>query len=278
MIKPLKTKRLITKPLCMWLAGVAILLVFITSNSVFAFETYASGCSASSCHGSFTGSTSPKGTVFPSNNKHTMHRNSSHMDTECLLCHIEIGDDPFLGSSAGTDDTPGLGCSGCHVGSGLRAPHAANGITTCYTVSCHSPEVPDAESVNPPYYGSVDTKANNACNDVMVSKTGENWSVSDFLGLDNDGDNLYDLADFDCGPAYQIATIAIEGGNVRISWDTVGGRRDMLQSTPSLSVPFSDVGSALDIAGVGILSTNAVEVGGVTASNRFYRIRYAPAP
>jgi hypothetical protein len=276
MIKSMKTERLVKKSLCIWLAGSVILLVFIACNSSFAFETYASGCTA--CHGDFTGSTSPQGTVFPSNNKHTMHRSSSHMDTECLLCHTEIGDDPFLGSSAGTDNTTGRGCSGCHVGAGLRAHHAANGVTTCYTASCHahSAETPPAENVNPPYYGSVDTKANNACNDVLASKINENWSLGDFLGLDNDGDNLYDLADFDCGPAYQIAAIAIEGSNVRITWDTVGGRRDMLQSTPSLTEAFSDVGSALTIPGVGILSTNSVEVGGVTASNRFYRIRYAP--
>ena len=116
----------------------------------------------------------------------------------------------------------------------------------------------------------------NPCNDALVSNTNENWTIGDFVGLDNDGDNLYDLADFDCGPAYLITAITTEGNNVRITWDSVGGRRDMLQSTPSLTEPFSDVGSALDIPGVGMLSTNSVQVGGVTASNRFYRIRYAP--
>ena len=38
-----------------------------------AYERYNDGCQ--NCHGSFTGSTSPKGSVFPSDDKHTMHRN-----------------------------------------------------------------------------------------------------------------------------------------------------------------------------------------------------------
>lgn len=273
MEKLLKNQRLIPKPQHTWLAG-WLLLVFIACNSGFAYDRYNDGCME--CHGAFTDGTSPKGTEFPSNNKHTMHRSSSHMNTDCDLCHT-AGDDrnPYIGSSDGTDNTAGLGCTGCHVAVGLRAHHAVNGETTC--AICHPGDgTPIAENINPPYYGSVDTDADNSCNDVLASKNNENWSVGDFVGLDNDGDNLYDLADFDCGPAYQIATIAIEGDNVRISWDTVGGRRDMLQSTPSLTDPFSDVGSALSIPGVGVVTTNGVEVGGLTASNRFYRIRYAP--
>lgn len=50
----------------------------------------------------------------------------------------------------------------------------------------------------PPYYGSVDTRANDPCNRVHTANTGENWSVGDTIGLDNDGDGLYDTADFDC--------------------------------------------------------------------------------
>jgi hypothetical protein len=273
MIKLIKTERSTTNFLHPFLAVMVLFLVFITCNSGFAYEN-ASSCKR--CHGDFDDSTSPKGTVFPSGDKHRMHNNSSYMDTACELCHTEEEDDPFLKSSAGTANTPGLGCAGCHVGAGLRAHHVANSVDC--NKGCHSPETPAPEGVNPPYYGSVDTKANNASNDVMASKTGENWSVGDFLGLDNDGDNLYDLADFDCGPAYQIEALAIEGGNVRITWDSVGGRRDMLQSAASLSASFSDVGSALVIPGVGVVSTNAVELSGVTASNRFYRIRYAPAP
>jgi len=256
----------------MGLAGGTLILAVAACSTGFAYERYNDGCV--DCHGAFDGATSTKGSIFPLGSKHEMHRHDDYMKTDCDLCHTNgDGRDPYTGSSNGTGNNTGFGCVGCHVELGLRAHHEGNGI------ECHGSEgPPPVESLKPPYYGTVDTRADNSCNDLLVSNTNENWTVGDFLGLDNDGDNLYDLADFDCGPAYQISALAIEGGNVRITWNSVGGRRDMLQSAPSLEESFTDVGSALDIAGVGVVSTNAVEVGGVTASNRFYRIRYAPAP
>ena len=54
--------------------------------------------------------------------------------------------------------------------------------------------------MSPPYYGTAYTKARNPGNTVLAANTNENWSVGDFLGTDNDGNNLYDLADYDIGP------------------------------------------------------------------------------
>jgi hypothetical protein len=252
------------------LAGVVLLLVFIACNSSFAYDRYNDGCV--DCHGAFDGATSTKDSIFPLGSKHEMHRHEDYMKTDCDLCHKNgDGRDPYTWQSNGTTNNPGIGCTGCHVELGLRAHHVANGIT------CHTgDDDPSPENVKPTYYGTVDTLADNPCNDVLASNTNENWTIGDFLGLDNDGDNLYDLADFDCGPAYQIAAIAIEGGNVRITWDTVGGRRDVLQATPSLTEAFFDVGSTNTIPDVGLVTTNVVEIGGATSSNRFYRIRYAP--
>jgi hypothetical protein len=67
---------------------------------------------------------------------------------------------------------------------------------------CHGNDpTPVPENVNPAYYGSVDTKANNACNLVAAEGTNENWTVGDTIGLDNDGDGLYDGNDPDCATA-----------------------------------------------------------------------------
>ena len=63
-----------------------------------------------------------------------------------------------------------------------------------------------AENVPPPYYGTVDTKVKNPGNTVLVANTNENWSIGDFLGLDNDGNNLYDAADFAITP-YQVLSV-----------------------------------------------------------------------
>ncbi|RKX35145.1 MAG: hypothetical protein DRP64_19515, partial [Verrucomicrobia bacterium] len=61
-----------------------------------------------------------------------------------------------------------------------------------------------------------------------------------------------------------------------ISWETAGGRRDVLQVASSLTNDFVDVGSPITIPGVGVVTTNAVEVSGAASLSRFYRIRYAP--
>lgn len=187
-------------------AGLTLIVTVLTAGAVEDYPRYKDGCQ--NCHGAFTGATSPKGTVFPSNSKHEMHRSSSAMHTDCNLCHTS-GDNrnPFTGSSNGTINTPGFGCAGCHgrdyggagpEGVGLRAHHAANGVTLC--AGCHpSDPTPLPEDVPPPYYGSPDTNADDACNSGPAFL--ENWSIGDTDGLDNDGDNAYDEADSDCGTA-----------------------------------------------------------------------------
>jgi len=191
-------------------AAVAVWLWPLDARPVWAYQRYNDGCA--DCHGSFTGSTSPKGTIFPLNSKHEMHRGAAYMATDCALCHL-TGDnfDPFIKQSDGTANNPGLGCLGCHgndyggsigvTGAGLRAHHAANGVNSCS--GCHTDPTPLPESDSPPYYGTVDTHAADPCNSGPAYL--ENWSVGDTLGLDNDGDNLYDAADPDVPTWYRDA-------------------------------------------------------------------------
>ena len=131
-----------------------------------AYNTYTSGCD--NCHGDFTGGTTTKGSVFPGDDKHQMHRSSSEMDADCSLCHTQIGDDPSIGSSSGTANNVGYGCVGCHgrledagndgisvgMGAGLRQHHNNAGITSCAV--CHTDAnpinyKPVGEQVKPPY-------------------------------------------------------------------------------------------------------------------------------
>jgi hypothetical protein len=236
--------------------------------------TGAGNCSE--CHGAFGDKTSPKGTKFPSDSKHEMHRTSTSMNTACDLCHTS-GDNrnPYTYSSNGTANNTGLGCSGCHDGPGLRAHHKANGIDFCG--DCHDPEpyAPAPENVKPPYYGTVDTRVDNPCNPVAVANTNENWSVGDFQGLDNDGNNVYDAADFGCG-SYRVLSATEEGNNVRIAWLTAGGRTDVIQAAGSAAGTYSNVSPALSISGVGVVTTNWVEIGTATNATRFYRVKSAP--
>jgi hypothetical protein len=201
-----------------------------------------------------------------------MHRNSANMGTNCDLCHKDGDDDnPFIGASNGTTRNPGLGCVGCHEGVGLRAHHTRNGVTEC--AGCHQDGAPPPEGTKPVYYGTPDTRANNAANGVQVANTNENWSVGDFLGLDNDGDNLYDLADFDCGPPYRLLSVETQGADLRITWETVGGRTDLLEVAGSVAGTYRALGAPRIIGGVGLVTTNYLEAGGATNPARFYRVK-----
>jgi hypothetical protein len=123
------------------------------------------------------------------------------MNTECDLCHTSgDGRNPFIGSSDGTGNNPGLGCTGCHVEFGLRAHHAVNSITQC--AGCHPNDpTPTPENTIPAYYGTADTNVDMPCNPDPQANINENWTIGDFEGIDNDGDNLYDGNDPDCAVA-----------------------------------------------------------------------------
>lgn len=264
----MKPKHLISLHRTVYLSFASVLLGAGFYLNCQAYERY-SDCS--SCHGAFTGSVSPKGTVFPSGDKHRMHRNTANMGTACNLCHR--GDDnniPYIGSSDGTANNPGLGCTGCHEPTGLRKHHFVSGTIVCYT--CHAPATPPAETVKPPYYGTVDTKANNSGNTVQVANTNENWSVGDFLGLDNDGNDLYDLADYAVGP-YRLIALNREGNNMRLTWLTAGGRTNTVQAAGAVSGTYANVSSSLRITGVGLVTTNYLDIGGATNAARFYRLK-----
>ena len=248
-------------------------LLMLSASSSFAFERYQDGCT--DCHGDFTDSTSTKGSTFPLGDKHEMHNGTSYMNTECNLCHTS-GDqkNPYIKSSNGTGNNSGLGCNGCHEAYGLRAHHAINGVADC--VDCHDTDgTPPAENVNPPYYGTADTKVNNACNDVLASNTNENWTIGDFIGTDNDGDNLYDLADYSCGPLRMVDAVP-EGNDLRVRWETAGGRTERIQATTVLTNSFSDIGSNVPIPGVGIVTQEVVIANGATGSEGFYKVRSNP--
>lgn len=226
------------------MAGLAVALVVLWTTDAAAYPRYNNGCQ--NCHGAFTDDVSPQNNTFAGNkpSKHEMHRHKDQMATECGLCHTSgDGKDPFLGSSDGSGGLVGVGCSGCHGreqdagndlgggtalsegrGAGLRQHHTKAGWNTC--AGCHwdadpANYTPVGEDVVPSYYGSTaDTLADNPLNDVAQFQINENWTVGDFVGLDNDGDQVYDAAD-----SGNQAPIADHGGpysgeiNIPVAFD-----------------------------------------------------------
>jgi hypothetical protein len=255
----------------------SLVLAFVGYNLAQAYELYTDGCN--DCHGSFRDATTTKGTVFPGGKNHDMHRatgSTTNMNTGCNLCHIGSSKTPvYTWKSTGTNSISGLGCSGCHLGPGLRKHHIINGVGGAYDCyGCHnSNEVADPENVIPPYYGTWDTRVKNPGNTVLAARTNENWSVGDFLGLDNDGNNLYDMADYAVGPADRILSSTREGNNIRITWQTVGGRTNRVQAASRASGTYSNLSPLITSTSVGLITTNYVDAGGATNKIRFHRLQ-----
>jgi hypothetical protein len=207
-------------------AFVSFFVLFLLTPDSDAYTRYNDGCV--NCHGAFTDGTSPKGSSFVNNHKMDMHRDSQFMQSSCNLCHSGGAKaNPYIASSRGTSDNPGLGCTGCHgreedagndsasagLGAGLRQHHwnanriietPGGPVSTHVCGDCHTDAdpanyTPVGEHVKPRFYGTADTNVDGPCNPVAQQNINENWTLNDFEGLDNDGDGLYDTNDPDCG-------------------------------------------------------------------------------
>ncbi|MFQ6103043.1 MAG: multiheme c-type cytochrome [Candidatus Glassbacteria bacterium] len=182
-----------------------LILVISFSSAANAYNRYNDGCQ--SCHQAFTNDFSVKPNNTWPDSKHNVHRQQM-LDNVCDACHLDgDGHNPYTWQSNGTQDLPGVGCIGCHgrdyggnvevSGIGLRAHHESAGVFICGM--CHDDPVwPFQERVKPVYYGQPTVNVNESCN----GDGSENWTP-DGLGLDNDGDNIYDMDDGDCiGPPH----------------------------------------------------------------------------
>ena len=212
---------------------VVMLGAMFLADDVAAYEKYhvngndtTGNCAT--CHGDFRGS---------GDNLHSVH--VSQFTGNCSLCHTGSSfENPFIMWSEGN----GYGCVGCHgrdysetieanydngdgefpltdlpkmSGYGLRRLHLDIGVTQC--LDCHGevlpyPEGPPALAVTqPPYYARADVSITDTCNSDGTEDstcTRAQWETT-LLGLDNDGDGLYDGDDEDCqaGPVCGDGTL-----------------------------------------------------------------------
>ncbi len=162
-----------------------------------AYPTYQSSDGAvdncSECHPGFVGG-------FGSS-LHELHVGSTRMTATCTLCHDSPGSTPVYTSTSPTQNN-NLGCAGCHEQFGLRlhhenagAPADSSGLTCfdCHTVDPPPPAENIVDASVRAYYLRSDVNVKEPCN----SDGSEDWD-GDTIGLDNDGDLLYDGNDPDC--------------------------------------------------------------------------------
>jgi len=198
-------------------------------SGIGAYDRYSIDDNATNCrqcHGDFRSSNYVSLVDGQSwGNLHNIHR-STMLSGDCDVCHI--GNDEFpvmIAQSNGGDGFEPVSCMGCHGvnptpgapdndwwGAGLRAHHTNAGVgpdsngLTC--MNCHNDDPPPpSEDTLPSYYFSPDpnhtSKPDHPCNPAPGYP--ENFAGA-VIGIDNDGDLLYDDADPDCAVATPTPT------------------------------------------------------------------------
>jgi len=126
---------------------------------------------------------------------------------------------------------------------------------------------PALENVKPPYYGTIDTKANRPENLARVADTNENWSVGDFLAWITTA-TIYMMRLIlpvrhtgSCRLSVKAATSASPGQRRRKKGCSAGLR----QRGDELFQP----GNTITIPSTGIITTNYLHVGGATNARSF---------
>lgn len=77
--------------------------------------------------------------------------------------------------------------------------------------------------------------------------------------------------------AFRVVSVAQEGNSIRVTWNTDGGRTNVVETASSLSGSYSNLSADILISGGGDATTNYLDAGGATnAPGRFYRVRLAP--
>jgi len=200
---------------------VALLVLVIWAVRSEAYETYSENRDATNCQACHV--------VFKGNPNYTSLHNGTPWNTdlhsghenmisfECLACHQSVSSffPVSIGTSAGAGGLSPMGCVGCHGreqdvghdeasggrGAGLRQHHFRAAVRVC--ADCHTDAnpanyVPVGENIAPVNYFTPDVAHPNKPTDPCNANGSESKFGS--VGLDNDGNGLYDLDD----PACQV--------------------------------------------------------------------------
>jgi len=191
---------------------IATLVIWALPSS--AYETYSqnrdsTNCQA--CHGGFQVANYVSLHDSAAWGTDLMSGHNSMISSACGACHQSSFFPVQLDESTGAGGLSAMGCVGCHgreesagqgseiIGAGLRQHHFRAGVTVCS--GCHSDSDPTSftpvpENVLPPNYFTPDA----AHPDKPTDPCNANGSESVFgpVGLDNDGNGIYDLEDPAC--------------------------------------------------------------------------------
>lgn len=75
---------------------------------------------------------------------------------------------------------------------------------------------------------------------------------------------------------FRITALQPAGGDLWVTWTTVGGRRYVVQTNGDVSNGFADFSPLIPAPGIGESVTNFVAPSGTTNGPRYYRVRLEP--
>ena len=101
---------------------------------------------------------------------------------------------------------------------------------------------------------------------------------------DPDGDGLSNLQEFldgtnprDSASPFHVMGITLHGQDVLITWQSVGGMTNAVESTPNPGGGWSNISGNIVITGIGLATTNYLDAGAATnTSANYYRVRLEP--
>ncbi len=101
--------------------------------------------------------------------------------------------------------------------------------------------------------------------------------------LDLDGDGASNLNEFlsgtkpsDPASVFRITALQPSGGDLRVTWTTVGGKSYVVQTNGDVSNGFTDFSPLIAVPGAGESVTNYLDASGATNGHRYYRVRLEP--
>lgn len=109
---------------------------------------------------------------------------------------------------------------------------------------------------------------------LLIGLGGEVWFTGDHYGEDGLQTNAENVYPPPPPGVFSLTNLVVQGTNILLRWNTIGGQTNFVQASASLSGTFTDLSTAIIKGGGDLTNASYLDVGGATNSPaRFYRVR-----
>jgi hypothetical protein len=109
---------------------------------------------------------------------------------------------------------------------------------------------------------------------LLIGLGGEVWFTGDHYGEDGLQINAENVNPPPPAGVFSVTNVTVQGNNVSVSWNTIGGETNVVQAAKGTPTNFADISPAIVAGGGDLTNASYVDVGGATnPPGRFYRVR-----